>query len=158
MWSLARQKNIPSAERQKHVNELMKVIRGKVKEIVFKHDASRIVQTVVKYGRQKERDEIALELKGKYEDLAQNKYSKVSIYLSPQNICLHPAVVPHLETHPAMPNTPRRDSSRIPIPRPPAAPSSRSVFRPRRRFRAPCERLRTHIAITRFLWQGGPPF
>ncbi|KAF9451432.1 ARM repeat-containing protein [Macrolepiota fuliginosa MF-IS2] len=76
VWSLARQKNIPSAERQKHVNELMDVVRGNVKEIVFKHDASRIVQTIVKYGRQKERDEIALELKGKYNDLVQNKYSK----------------------------------------------------------------------------------
>ena len=55
----------------------MDVIRGKVKDIVFKHDASRIVQTVVKYGGQKERDEIAAELKGKYKDLVQNKYSKV---------------------------------------------------------------------------------
>ncbi|KAL0959125.1 hypothetical protein HGRIS_014419 [Hohenbuehelia grisea] len=54
----------------------MDVIRGKVKDIVLKHDASRIVQTVVKWGRQKERDEIAAELKGKYRELAQNKYSK----------------------------------------------------------------------------------
>jgi pumilio family protein 6 len=78
VWSLARQKTIPNVERQKYVQELMNVIRGKVKEIVFKHDASRIVQTVVKYGRQKERDEIAIELKGKYLDLIQNKYSKVT--------------------------------------------------------------------------------
>ncbi|KAF9043743.1 ARM repeat-containing protein [Hymenopellis radicata] len=76
VWSLARQKNIPTAERQKHIHELMDVIRGKVKDIVLKHDASRIVQTVVKHGKQKERDEIAVELKGKYKELAQNKYSK----------------------------------------------------------------------------------
>ncbi|KAJ7621062.1 armadillo-type protein [Roridomyces roridus] len=55
---------------------LMGVIRGHIKDIVFKHDASRIVQTVVKHGRQKERDEVATELKGKYKELAQNKYSK----------------------------------------------------------------------------------
>ena len=55
----------------------MNAIRGKVTDIVFKHDASRIVQTCVKYGGQKERDEIAVELKGKYKDLSQNKYSKV---------------------------------------------------------------------------------
>ncbi|KAF9463742.1 armadillo-type protein [Collybia nuda] len=76
VWSLARAKTIPTAERQKHIQDLMNVIRGKVKDIVFKHDASRIVQTVVKYGGQKERDEIASELKGKYKELAQNKYSK----------------------------------------------------------------------------------
>lgn len=57
----------------------MGVIRGRVKDIVFKHDASRIVQSVVKYGGQKERDEIAIELKGKYKELAQNKYSKVCL-------------------------------------------------------------------------------
>ncbi|KAF7977568.1 hypothetical protein HWV62_3374 [Athelia sp. TMB] len=76
IWSLARQKNIPSAERQKHIKDLMDVMRGKVKDIVFKHDASRIVQTVVKWGGQKERDEIATELTGSYKELAQNKYSK----------------------------------------------------------------------------------
>lgn len=59
----------------------MNVIRGHVKDIVFKHDASRIVQTVIKHGRQKERDEIASELKGKYKELAQNKYSKVRCHL-----------------------------------------------------------------------------
>ncbi|KAJ6551671.1 puf family RNA-binding protein [Mycena capillaripes] len=76
VWCLANAKNVSSTERQKHIHELMDVIRGKVKDIVFKHDASRIVQTVVKHGRQKERDEIAAELKGKYKELAQNKYSK----------------------------------------------------------------------------------
>ncbi|KAG6889424.1 hypothetical protein C0995_001191 [Termitomyces sp. Mi166 len=76
VWSLARQQNIPTTERQKHIQDLMNVIRGMVKEIVFKHDASRIIQTVVKYGQQKERDEVAQELKGKYKELAQNRYSK----------------------------------------------------------------------------------
>lgn len=79
IWSLVRQKNIAVTERQKHIRDLMGVIRGRVKDIVFKHDASRIVQSVVKYGGQKERDEIAIELKGKYKELAQNKYSKVCL-------------------------------------------------------------------------------
>ena len=81
-WTLARQKNISKAERTKHLNALMDIIRGKVKDIVFKHDASRIVQTAVKYGGQKERNEIAEELKGRYRDLAQSKYSKVRYLLT----------------------------------------------------------------------------
>ncbi|KAF9527234.1 armadillo-type protein [Crepidotus variabilis] len=76
LWSLVRRKNIPPAERQQHVKALMDVMRGKVKEIVFKHDASRIVQSVVKYGGQPERDQIAAELKGKFKELSQSKYSK----------------------------------------------------------------------------------
>ena len=55
----------------------MSIIRGNVKDIVFKYNSTGIVQTVVKHGRQKERDEIAVELKGGYKQLAQNKYSKV---------------------------------------------------------------------------------
>ena len=66
----------------------MEIIRGKVKDIVFKHDASRIVQTVVKYGGQKERNEIAEELKGKYRELAQSKYSKVRVMRSLPPLCL----------------------------------------------------------------------
>lgn len=46
VWALARQKNIPKNERQKHVADLMDVIKGKVQDVVFKHDASRVVQTV----------------------------------------------------------------------------------------------------------------
>ena len=80
VWSLARQKKIPTSERQAHVQELMTAIRGHVKDLVLKRDASRIVQTVVKYGGQQERSEIATELKGQFRDLAQNRYSKVLFF------------------------------------------------------------------------------
>ncbi|TDL19020.1 ARM repeat-containing protein [Rickenella mellea] len=76
VWALARQKNIAKEERQKHIRDLMDVVRGKVQDVVLKHDASRIVQTIVKHGSQTERDEIAGELKGHFLSLAQNKYSK----------------------------------------------------------------------------------
>ena len=80
VWSLARQKKIPTTERQAHVQELMTAIRGHVKDLVLKRDASRIVQTVVKYGGQQERSEIATELKGQFRDLSQNRYSKVLFF------------------------------------------------------------------------------
>lgn len=57
----------------------MDTVTGNVKDIVFKHDASRIIQTIVKYGGQTERDRVAGELKGQYKELAQSKYSKVSV-------------------------------------------------------------------------------
>lgn len=78
LWSLVRKKDIAKDQRQKHVRELMALVRGRVQDVVFKHDASRIIQSIVKYGGQSERDEIAAELKGKYKVLAQNKYAKVS--------------------------------------------------------------------------------
>lgn len=87
VWSLARQKNISQAERQKHVQELLAIVTGKVKDIVLKHDASRIIQTIVRYGGQRERDQVAKELQGHYKPLAQSKYSKVSITTQPSSSC-----------------------------------------------------------------------
>ena len=48
-----------------------------MKDIVFKFNSRVIVQKVVRHGGQKERDEIAAELKGRYKLLAQNKLLKV---------------------------------------------------------------------------------
>lgn len=81
VWSLARQKHIGS-ERKKHITDLMDIVRGHVKDIVFKHDASRIIQTIVRWGGPAERNEIATELKGSYKDLSESKYSKVRSSIS----------------------------------------------------------------------------
>ena len=76
VWSLARQKKIGS-ERKKHIADLMNIVRGHVKDIVFRHDACRIIQTIVRWGGSAERDEIATELNGLYKELLESKYSKV---------------------------------------------------------------------------------
>ena len=55
----------------------MSVIRGNVKDIVFKYNQRIIVQSIVRHGGQKERDEIAAELKGRYKQLVQDRLSKV---------------------------------------------------------------------------------
>jgi len=55
----------------------MNIVRGHVKDIVFKHDASRIIQTIVRWGGPAERNEIATELRGSFKDLSESKYSKV---------------------------------------------------------------------------------
>ncbi|KAJ7061988.1 armadillo-type protein [Mycena amicta] len=100
VWCLANAQNIPPAERQKHIQDLMNVIRGHVKEIVFKHDASRIVQTAIKHGRQKERDEIAAELKGSYLQLVQSKYSKFLVSKLIRLCATHrPAILKEFQGH-----------------------------------------------------------
>jgi pumilio family protein 6 len=66
----------------------MDIVRGHVKDLVLKHDASRIIQTLVKRGTAKEREEIAGELKGQYKALAQSRYSKVWRCIAIQEIRL----------------------------------------------------------------------
>ncbi|KAG8855333.1 pumilio domain member 6 [Tulasnella sp. 330] len=76
LWELARQKSISKKEQQEHVAKLMAVVKGKIQDLVFKHDASRIVQTLVSQGSRADRDQVALELKGSYYRLSQARYSK----------------------------------------------------------------------------------
>ncbi|KAG8903928.1 pumilio domain member 6 [Tulasnella sp. 403] len=75
-WEEARQLNITKEERRTHIDNLMAVVKGRVKELVTKHDSSRIIQTLVKFGSQEIRDQVALELRGAYLDLIRSKYSK----------------------------------------------------------------------------------
>ena len=129
LWFQARSKSFPSPkERQKHVKNLMDALRGNVKDIVLKHDASRIVQTVVKYGGKKEREEIAGELKGSYKELAQSRYSKVRGVVGVPTLT-NVVTVPSDKTHSARPLLPPCDPLRIPLPHSPPSPPPRSLCR-----------------------------
>lgn len=75
IWEQIRRRQLPANERKKLIDELAKLIKGNIKELVFKHDASRVVQTVLKYGDKQTKENIALELKGTYVSLAQSKNS-----------------------------------------------------------------------------------
>jgi hypothetical protein len=100
----------------------MSVIRGNVKDIVFKYNSRVIVQTIVRHGGQKERDEIAAELKGRYKQLAQNKFLKVCspfLLFSPTGLTLNHryffAVVPCYQADTAMSFSPHFNIAGIPI-------------------------------------------
>ena len=75
-WERVRQKkSITKEERQKHLIDLINVVKGHMKDVIFKHDASRIIQSIVKWGNRSERDLVAQELDGSYLQLAQDKYA-----------------------------------------------------------------------------------
>ncbi|EPS40728.1 hypothetical protein H072_5381 [Dactylellina haptotyla CBS 200.50] len=77
IWErLRRKSHVPLDERKKLTDELFTIVTGRVKELVFKHDASRVIQTAVKYGSAERRQEIARELAGEYVQLAESAYGK----------------------------------------------------------------------------------
>ena len=136
----------------------MGIIRGKVKDIVFKHDASRIVQTAVKYGGQKERNEIAEELKGKYKELAQNKYSRVrrrTVCDCENTLITVGFTVSRNKTDSSVPFPSGLDThgiSRLDI----TAPlTQRGFYCPCGRFRTVRKCIRTLASHEGLLWQGG---
>jgi len=79
IWETLRLKRNTKDERKQLMERLMKIIRGRVQEIIFKHDASRIIQCAIKYGNQSQRSEIAKELKGKYVELSKSIYGRFII-------------------------------------------------------------------------------
>ncbi|ORX50263.1 ARM repeat-containing protein [Piromyces finnis] len=79
IWETLRLKRNTKDERKELMNKLMNIIRGKVQEIIFKHDASRIIQCAIKYGNQSQRSEIAKELKGRYVELSKSVYGRFII-------------------------------------------------------------------------------
>ncbi|KAI9011402.1 armadillo-type protein [Gaertneriomyces semiglobifer] len=79
IWERLRQKELKREERRQLMEELMPLLRGNVKDIIFKHDASRVVQCAVKYGSSSQRDELAEELKGSYVELSKSLYGRFLI-------------------------------------------------------------------------------
>lgn len=76
LWAQINRKKVPKAERQKHIEELFGLISGSVVDIIFKHDASRVVQACFKFGTPDQRSQILKELKGRLVELSKSTYGK----------------------------------------------------------------------------------
>ncbi|CUS08346.1 unnamed protein product [Tuber aestivum] len=90
IWERLRRTKLAPEERKKLIAELGQLIKGRVSDLVFKHDASRIVQSALKYGDKTTRANITAELKGNYVALAQSSYGKYLVvkilhYGTPEN-------------------------------------------------------------------------
>lgn len=76
LWAQLNRKKVPKTERQKIIDELYGLIKGSVVEIIFKHDASRVVQASFKFGSEEQRTTILNELKGRLVELSKSTYGK----------------------------------------------------------------------------------
>ncbi|SCW01567.1 LAFE_0E02520g1_1 [Lachancea fermentati] len=78
LWERLRVKNppMPKAVREKLSNEIWDLSKDCISDLVLKHDASRVVQTLVKYSSRERRDQIVNSLKGKFYLLATSSYGK----------------------------------------------------------------------------------
>lgn len=66
----------PKQVRERLSNEIWDLAKDVIYDLVLKHDASRVVQTLVKYSPKDRRDKIVLALKGNYYKLATSSYGK----------------------------------------------------------------------------------
>ncbi|KAJ1963446.1 Pumilio y domain member 6 [Dipsacomyces acuminosporus] len=76
LWEQLRPKDLDEQIRKTKMKEMMDLITGRIKDITFKHDMSRIIQTCIKYGNDEQRDVIAQELMGSYLELSKSLYGR----------------------------------------------------------------------------------
>lgn len=79
LWNQVRIKNISKEKRNKYMGELFELMKGKIPEILFKNDTSRIIQTVLKYGTKEQQKVIVNELEGKWLEASKHTHSKFVI-------------------------------------------------------------------------------
>lgn len=101
LWERLRRKNhVAQDERDILVKELFDIITGQVRDFVFKHDAVRVVQCLLKYSNVEQRRQIAEELKGSYRELAESRYAKFLIAkLVVQDNQIRDMIVPEFYGH-----------------------------------------------------------
>lgn len=75
-WDIARRLDTPKERRTAALERLFKAFTGQFKDLILKHEGSRVVQTCVKHGSAEQRRQIAAELKGAFVEVAKNKYGR----------------------------------------------------------------------------------
>ncbi|KAJ1823179.1 Pumilio y domain member 6 [Coemansia sp. RSA 2599] len=76
IWEELRRGDIENDKRARKMEEIMDVLRGKIKDVVFKRDMSRVIQTCIKMGNEQQRNEIAQELVDSYVELSRSMYGR----------------------------------------------------------------------------------
>ena len=74
LWDKVRVKKMASADRAKLINEMMELFDGKMFEIASKHDASRMIQSLLQYGNATQRSSVINELKEHMVDMSKLQY------------------------------------------------------------------------------------
>ncbi|KFV07573.1 Pumilio domain-containing protein KIAA0020, partial [Tauraco erythrolophus] len=76
IWENVRRKKCDKEKREKLMNELHKLLHGKIKSLAFAHDSTRVIQCFIQYGNEKQRQETFEELKDSLVELSKSKYSR----------------------------------------------------------------------------------
>lgn len=76
IWESVRRKKCDKEKREKLMNELQKLLHGKIKNLAFAHDSTRVIQCFIQYGNDKQRQETFEELKDSLVELSKSKYSR----------------------------------------------------------------------------------
>ncbi|KNE62412.1 hypothetical protein AMAG_07634 [Allomyces macrogynus ATCC 38327] len=99
-WERLRRHDLPSEDRETLMTQMMEQAKGRITELIFKHDASRIVQCMVKYGNEEQRQQIAQELKGRFVELSRSMYGRfMTLRLLKYTAAVRPMIIGEFKGH-----------------------------------------------------------
>lgn len=76
LWEQLRRADLTDEKRQEVCEELYNLAKGHMQILIFAHDTSRVIQSLVKHGTKEHRDAVFEELKGNLLDILMSKYAK----------------------------------------------------------------------------------
>lgn len=76
VWEIVRRKDCDKQKRGKLMNELQRLVKGKIKTIAFAHDSTRVLQCFIQFGSDEQRQEVFNELKEHIVELSKSKYAR----------------------------------------------------------------------------------
>jgi pumilio homology domain family member 6 len=78
-WNRVRDHSTPAEERQKLVADMVKNIKSHVLDVTLRHDASRMVQTILQFGSDQQKELVLNELNEKMFEIAKTPYGHFAI-------------------------------------------------------------------------------
>ncbi|XP_067027908.1 pumilio homolog 3-like [Acropora muricata] len=76
IYETLRRKNCSKANKSELINKTLDLIAGHSHDVIFKHDAGRVLQSCVKFGTAEQRQRLFEQFKGDFVALIKSKYSK----------------------------------------------------------------------------------
>lgn len=73
-WNTIRMKSTSASVREKLVLQMASKMEGQVLQVTLRHDASRIVESILQYGTEKQREKILTELTSKLVEISKTPY------------------------------------------------------------------------------------
>ncbi|OQR91384.1 hypothetical protein ACHHYP_04735 [Achlya hypogyna] len=74
IWNIIRERNVPKEKRTALCDELYGLVQGKIYDVAAKHDASRVIQSLLKFGSPAQRSGAVKELQPYILELAKMQY------------------------------------------------------------------------------------
>ncbi|CAL8326692.1 unnamed protein product [Boreogadus saida] len=76
IWEALRRKDCTSEKKAKLMDELHRMIQGKIKQMSFAHDSARVLQTFIQFANHEQRQEVFEDLKADIVLLTKSKYGR----------------------------------------------------------------------------------